>query len=185
MRYGGVVVGDGMADSFLARGIDQSTSADIVPRFLPAPQIQWPVFPNPMGNLQFQGPYHGGFSHRDWALWGSLAGSFEFFHAWLMNFKNLQLREADGGCSISLKVIPKSSRNQVAGVEGGVLKIKIQAPPVEGAANEAVIKFLSGLFHQPKSSILVIKGQQSRHKVIRIKGAQVKEILESLAKYQD
>jgi hypothetical protein len=101
-----------------------------------------------------------------------------------MDFTGIELREKDGNCSISLKVIPKSSRNQVVGVEGGVLKIKIQAPPVEGAANEAVVEFLSGIFKKPKSSILLMKGQLSRYKVIKIKGVRAKDVLESLAKFK-
>ena len=137
-----------------------------------------------MGNIQFQGSYNGRLSNRDQPLWHALAGSFELFHAKLMDFTGIELREKDGNCSISLKVIPKSFRNQVVGEEGGALKIKIQAPPVEGAANEAVVEFLSGIFKKPKSSILVMKGQLSRHKVIKIKGVQVKDVLESLAEYK-
>lgn len=101
-----------------------------------------------------------------------------------MDFTGIELREKDGNCSISLKVIPKSFRNQVVGEEGGALKIKIQAPPVEGAANEAVVEFLASIFNKPKNSFLVMKGQKSRHKVINIQGAQAKEVLESLAKYK-
>jgi uncharacterized protein (TIGR00251 family) len=97
-----------------------------------------------------------------------------------MDFKDLQLREANGSCSISLKVIPNSSGNQIAGVEGGELKIKIQAPPVEGAANEAVVEFLARLLKRPKSAFELFKGVQSRHKVIKIKGAKRAEILEAL-----
>ncbi|HUO58606.1 MAG TPA: DUF167 domain-containing protein [bacterium] len=90
---------------------------------------------------------------------------------------------SEGDSFLSLKVIPKASRNGVVGVEAAELKIKVQAPPVEGAANEAVVQFLSKLLDRPKSSVDVIKGEKSRHKVVKIKGIPPAKILEVLKHY--
>ena len=90
------------------------------------------------------------------------------------------IRESGDACTLSLKVVPRSSRNLVVGVEQGFLKIKLQAPPVEGAANEAVVEFLAGLLEIPKRSITLVSGQASRHKVVRIAGLSVAEIIRIL-----
>jgi uncharacterized protein (TIGR00251 family) len=75
--------------------------------------------------------------------------------------------------SILLKVYlqPKSSKNEVAGPYRDGIKVKVTAPPVEGKANEALIRFLAkGLGISP-SCIEIIKGLHSREKTIRISGA--------------
>lgn len=92
------------------------------------------------------------------------------------------LREAYGGCTIALKVIPKSPQNMVFGIENGELKLKIQAPPVESAANEAVVQFLAKLLDRPKIALEIIMGKQSRHKVVRIQGLKPTQVLAVLEK---
>ncbi len=99
-----------------------------------------------------------------------------------LDISSLGLREKDGFCLLALKVIPRSSRNKIVGVENGVLKLKIQAPPVEGAANDAVRRVLSNLLGKAQSTIEVIKGQRSRHKVVSLKGTKAAEVLEALQK---
>lgn len=92
----------------------------------------------------------------------------------------LEIKDEGSSCTISVKVLPRSSRNMVVGVENGVLKIKVQAPPVEGAANEALIDFLSKILARPRNSIEVLKGQTSRHKLIRLKGMERTEVLKTI-----
>lgn len=92
--------------------------------------------------------------------------------------------EKEGGCVLSLKVIPRSSRNQIVGVEQGYLKIKLQAPPMDGAANVALLTFLADFFKEPKRSLSIISGQQSRHKRVHIKGLKVSEVMEVLNTYE-
>jgi len=98
---------------------------------------------------------------------------------------NLDLREGRGFCTLAIKVIPRSSQNKVVGVENGVLKLKLIAMPIEGAANEAVIDFLSKWLRKPKSSIELIKGEQSRHKLVRFTGLKAVEIFEALQKLKN
>lgn len=63
---------------------------------------------------------------------------------------------------------PRASRDEVVGVHGDALKIRLAAPPVDGEANEALRKFLGKLFGVPKSAITMEAGDASRHKTVRI-----------------
>ncbi len=69
---------------------------------------------------------------------------------------------------ITVKVIPRSSKNQMILLEDGTYKVKLTAPPVDGAANEALIKFLSEEFHVAKSCVQIIKGETGRNKIVEI-----------------
>ncbi len=68
---------------------------------------------------------------------------------------------------------PKASRDQIAGVHDGELKVSITAPPVDGQANAHLLKFLSKIFKVPKSAIVLEKGELSRHKQILIPAPKV------------
>ncbi len=72
------------------------------------------------------------------------------------------------GLSFKVHVQPGASRNQVLGLHGDALKLKIKAPPVEGRANKACIEFLSEELGLPKSAIEILSGHSSRQKKIRI-----------------
>ena len=67
-----------------------------------------------------------------------------------------------------IKVIPKSSRNQVEEIEAFHLKVKLRVPPVEGKANEALCEVLADYFGLKKSEIRILKGLNSRHKLVEI-----------------
>lgn len=69
---------------------------------------------------------------------------------------------------LSLYLQPKASRDQWVGMHGDEIKIAITAPPVDGKANAHLIKFLAKQFKVPKGSVIIIKGELSRHKQIRI-----------------
>jgi uncharacterized protein (TIGR00251 family) len=71
---------------------------------------------------------------------------------------------------LSLKVQPRASENAVAEVMGNELKIKVTAPPVDSAANEALIAFLAQTLSCPRSAIRLLRGQTSRHKQVLITG---------------
>ena len=66
---------------------------------------------------------------------------------------------------LSVKVVSRSSKNELAGPLGNELKIKIAAPPVDSAANEELVRFLSKICPCPKGNIVIIRGSTSRHKV--------------------
>jgi uncharacterized protein (TIGR00251 family) len=75
---------------------------------------------------------------------------------------------------------PRASRNEVVGPHGEALKLKIAAPPVEGAANEELVRFVALLLHLPQSAVRLISGRGSRRKVLEIEGLQVPEAAEKL-----
>ncbi|HSO18600.1 MAG TPA: DUF167 domain-containing protein [Desulfosarcina sp.] len=73
------------------------------------------------------------------------------------------------GLIIDVRVQPKSAQNTVAGVHDGALKIKLNAPPVEGRANKALVQFLAKWLRRPKSSIEIVSGQTSRNKRLLVR----------------
>jgi uncharacterized protein (TIGR00251 family) len=79
-------------------------------------------------------------------------------------------RPSGDGVTIEVRVHPRSSRLMVDCVEGGVLKVKLTAPPARGEANEQLLKLLSKEFGVSKSSVRIIKGHASKDKVVEISG---------------
>ncbi len=92
----------------------------------------------------------------------------------------LQIDTNPTGIKFNIRVQPRASRNQVVGLHNGALKVKVQAPPVEGAANKACIAVMAKALQIPKSSIEIISGHNARNKRLRVgtggKGAAVQEI---------
>ncbi|MFH1124326.1 MAG: DUF167 domain-containing protein [Pseudomonadota bacterium] len=77
---------------------------------------------------------------------------------------------------IKVKVLPRSSKNQITGMEGSLYKVKITSPPVEGMANEALIAYLSKRLGVAKSHIEIISGKTSRTKSLRVRGLSLDQI---------
>ncbi|MGV1100407.1 DUF167 domain-containing protein [Thiovibrio sp. JS02] len=82
---------------------------------------------------------------------------------------------ADGTVSIAFYVQPKASRTRISGLHADALKLSITAPPVDGKANEAVIRFVAKLFKIPKSAVSIESGETSRSKVLRLRGVSAAE----------
>ncbi len=76
----------------------------------------------------------------------------------------------DGSLLIRLRVQPKASKNEIAGLHDDALKLRLTTPPVEGRANKAVIAFLAKRLHLPKSSVTIKSGLQNRNKQVLIQG---------------
>ncbi|NLN75504.1 MAG: YggU family protein [Armatimonadetes bacterium] len=77
---------------------------------------------------------------------------------------------------LKLHVIPRGSRNEVTGWRGDALCIKITAPPVEGAANAAIVKFVADKLGVRKSQVELVSGDKSREKTLRIIGLSDAEV---------
>ena len=73
-------------------------------------------------------------------------------------------------CTLELKVIPNAPRDEIAGWLGDVLKVKIHAPALEGRANDALLDFIAGELGLPRRDVTLVRGEKSRHKVLRIAG---------------
>lgn len=85
--------------------------------------------------------------------------------------------------TLTLHIQPGAKRTEIVGLHGDSLKIRLAAPPVEGRANEALLKFLAGLFAVPLRSIEITQGGQSRRKVVSVSGdvpALLKALLSSV-----
>ncbi len=87
---------------------------------------------------------------------------------------------ADGRITLTLHIQPGAKKTEFAGLHGGALKIRLAAPPVDGKANEALIKFVAETLKLPKSAVNLKSGQTSRRKVLEISGSS-REVLASLA----
>lgn len=88
----------------------------------------------------------------------------------------LRIKDTEKGAVLEIRLLPRSSRCEVAGVQDGALKVKITAPPVEGRANEECIRFLSDLLRTRKSAISIIAGEKSKNKKILVSGMTAQEI---------
>ncbi|MBN2329735.1 MAG: YggU family protein [Candidatus Omnitrophica bacterium] len=82
------------------------------------------------------------------------------------------LQEHDSGVILCIRVSPKSSRSQIAGVIGDELKVSLNAPPVDGKANKELVKLLAKTFSIPKNCVEILSGESSRSKRILLHGVQ-------------
>lgn len=93
-----------------------------------------------------------------------------------MSEQGWQIRERETGLEVPLHVQVRARRDEIAGVHNGVLKIRISAPPVDDAANRAVLAFFASLLSIPKSRLRIVSGQKSRDKVLRIEGISLNDL---------
>jgi len=75
--------------------------------------------------------------------------------------------------TLTLHVQPGAKRTEVAGLHGDALKLRLAAPPIEGRANEALLRFIADTFGVPLRQVELKQGGQSRHKVVAISGSKV------------
>lgn len=83
---------------------------------------------------------------------------------------------ADGRITLTLHIQPGAKKTEFAGLHGDALKIRLAAPPVDGKANEALIKFVAETLKLPKSAVNLKSGQTSRRKVLEIQGAKLSAV---------
>jgi uncharacterized protein (TIGR00251 family) len=80
------------------------------------------------------------------------------------------LRQDGADWLLAVRVQPRASRDEVTGVQGERLRLRLTAPPVEGAANRHLERYLAGLFGVAPSRVTVIRGESSREKQVRVRG---------------
>ena len=93
----------------------------------------------------------------------------------------IPLRETETGVTFRIRAVPRASRNEVAGIQGDALKLRITAPPVEGKANEDCIRLLAETLGVKKGQVTIIAGHGSRTKTIAVEGAKATEIAALIA----
>jgi uncharacterized protein (TIGR00251 family) len=89
----------------------------------------------------------------------------------------VQVREKDGVVSFAVRVQPRASRDEIAGEWQDALKIRLTAPPVDDAANEALRRLLAARLKVPLSAVRIASGERSRTKRVEIHGVTATQIL--------
>ena len=83
----------------------------------------------------------------------------------------LRLTETDGAITFSVRVVPRASRSEIAGVYDGALRVRVAAPPVEGAANEELARTLARALGVAARAVRITSGHASKTKLVRVAGA--------------
>jgi uncharacterized protein (TIGR00251 family) len=89
----------------------------------------------------------------------------------------LDITEKDGAIIFAVRVVPRASKSEIVGELDGALKIRLSAPPVDGAANKELIKLLSKTIGVSKSQVEIVSGETSKTKRIKINDLKSKEFL--------
>jgi uncharacterized protein len=90
----------------------------------------------------------------------------------------LVVQERAGAVRFSVRVLPRNARSTVWGVHAGVLKVKLQAAPVDGAANEELITVLAEWLDVPPRAVAIVSGAHSRSKFVEISGVSADRVRE-------
>ena len=88
------------------------------------------------------------------------------------------IRATPTGIRMELRVVPRAPRNAIEGVRDGRILVRVTAPPVDRAANDAVVALLAETLHVPKRAIRIVAGATARNKSIEIDGVRAEELRE-------
>ena len=80
-----------------------------------------------------------------------------------------------GGIVIDVRVVPRSGRSGIAGIRDGALLVRLNAPPVEGAANAELLAVIAGAFGVAKRAVTILSGKRSKQKRVRVAGVTERE----------
>lgn len=81
---------------------------------------------------------------------------------------------------ISVRLTPRASREEIAGEREGIVLVRVTAPPVDGAANEALVRLLSKRLRVPKGAVTIVLGETSRTKTVEVEGLDAAAVRERL-----
>lgn len=82
--------------------------------------------------------------------------------------------------ALVVHVVPRAKRTEVSGRHGGIVKIRLAAPPVDGAANDELIRFVANCVGVPKSAVTIASGATSRRKTIAVAGVAASTVAQAL-----
>lgn len=85
--------------------------------------------------------------------------------------------ETDGRLTFAVRVVPRASRSEIAGEHDGALRVRLAAPPVDGAANEELIRMLARALSVSRTSVAIVAGSTSRLKRVAINGIAPDQLL--------
>jgi len=92
------------------------------------------------------------------------------------NVRALAIRAEENGVVVDVAVVPRASKCAFAGVHDGRLKVMLDAPPVDGEANDALRAFLAKALGRPKRDVTIVRGEKSRKKTVAISGVGVADV---------
>jgi hypothetical protein len=90
------------------------------------------------------------------------------------------LHSTDDGVLIAVRVIPRAGRSGVAGMRDDALLVRLNAPPVEGAANAELVEVIAKTLGIPRRSVTIVSGERSRQKRVRVVGVSEREVTAKL-----
>lgn len=90
------------------------------------------------------------------------------------------IEDKAGAVVLTIRVAPRASKDEIAGLHGDALKVRLCAPPVEGKANEALVRFLAKTLDIPARSVELVSGATGRNKLVRIHGLSAVAVKERL-----
>jgi hypothetical protein len=82
----------------------------------------------------------------------------------------IEVKGGPQGSTVRVRVQPRASRDELAGERAGALVVRLTAPPVEGAANAALVRVLARLLDVPASTVEILHGARGRDKIVRLAG---------------
>ena len=88
----------------------------------------------------------------------------------------IPIRETATGVVFRIRVVPRASRCEVAGIQDDALKLRITAPPVAGKANQECIRLLAELLGVKKTQVTIVAGHASRIKTVSVEGRKARDI---------
>jgi uncharacterized protein (TIGR00251 family) len=83
--------------------------------------------------------------------------------------------DVGGGCRLELHVVPRASRTQLAGLHDGRIKLQVAAPPVDGEANEAIVRFMAKALGVGRDAVDIVAGANGRKKTLEVRGVSAVE----------
>jgi uncharacterized protein (TIGR00251 family) len=89
----------------------------------------------------------------------------------------LTVRASDAGVRFTVRVQPRASRSEIVGVHGDAMKIRLSAPPVDGAANEALVELIAEVLGVGRRAVRIVSGETSRSKVVEVEGVTAAAVL--------
>ncbi len=96
--------------------------------------------------------------------------------------RKFKLHNGKGGAALAVRVTPRAARNEIAGVlDDGTVKVRLTAPPVEGKANEALVKFLADVLDVAPSKIEIVAGETGRDKLVTVLDVDADTVNERIA----
>jgi uncharacterized protein (TIGR00251 family) len=93
----------------------------------------------------------------------------------------VSLTEKDGAVTFAVRVQPRASRSEVVGEVAGALKVRLAAPPVDGAANEELLRLLAKVFGVGRAQVEIVMGTRGRQKAVRVRGRTAVECARNLS----